>query len=72
MEDTPYGVIQYARIPAPYISVLQNDTDVENDYLEPEIVTQPAHGTLNIYCNGQFSYIPAPNYFGPDSFTYKV
>jgi hypothetical protein len=35
-------------------------------------VTDPAHGTLALQSDGSFTYTPAANYFGQDSFTYKV
>ena len=50
--------------------VLSNDTDVENDPLTAEVVTAPAHGTLTLSANGSFTYTPALNYNGPDSFVY--
>ncbi|MFO1022809.1 MAG: Ig-like domain-containing protein [Planctomycetales bacterium] len=38
------------------------------------IFTNPSHGTLSSFnaTAGTVLYTPAPNYFGPDSFTYKV
>ena len=35
-------------------------------------VTDPAHGSLTLSSDGSFSYVPALNYSGPDSFTYKA
>ena len=32
----------------------------------------PSHGTLTLNSNGSFTYTPAVNYAGPDSFTYQV
>jgi hypothetical protein len=32
----------------------------------------PVHGTLNLTAGGAFSYIPAPGYFGLDSFSYNA
>lgn len=57
------------------IPVLSNDTDVD-DVLTGSmiiIVAQPAHGTLAINTTtGKVIYTPAPNYYGSDSFTYKL
>src|SRR4029079_15446218 len=53
-------------------SVLSNDTDAENDQLTAQQVTGPAHGTLTLNTNGTFTYTPANNFTGPDSFTYKA
>src|SRR5262249_43150971 len=52
--------------------VLGNDTDVDGDPLAAVLVGGPAHGTLSLNSNGSFSYTPAANYNGPDSFTYKA
>ena len=52
--------------------VLANDTDVENGALTAALVSGPAHGTLVFNANGSFTYTPAANYNGPDSFTYKA
>jgi gliding motility-associated-like protein len=57
------------------IPVLANDTDVDNALTGSmiNIVTQPAHGTLIINTTtGAVQYTPNPNYFGSDSFTYKL
>lgn len=34
--------------------------------------TNPSHGTLTMAANGTFTYIPAANYMGGDSFTYTA
>lgn len=52
--------------------VLANDTDVENDALTARLVSQPAHGTVTLNPNGSFTYAPALNYNGPDSFVYTA
>jgi uncharacterized repeat protein (TIGR03803 family)/VCBS repeat-containing protein len=56
----------------PLRGVLTNDTDVNGDPLTALQVTGPAHGTLTLSPNGSFTYTPAANYFGPDSFTYRA
>ncbi|MBA4056346.1 MAG: hypothetical protein C0490_16645, partial [Marivirga sp.] len=57
------------------IPVLSNDTDAD-DVLKGSmivIVTQPAHGMLAVNTStGNVTYTPAPNYYGSDSFTYKL
>lgn len=45
--------------------------DVDNNPVTYTVVTKPAHGTLS-GTGWDLYYTPAPNYFGPDSFTYKV
>ena len=52
--------------------VLANDNDVENNTLTAVKVSDPDHGTLTLNSDGSFTYVPAANYNGPDSFTYKA
>jgi VCBS repeat-containing protein len=52
--------------------VLGNDSDVDGDTLTSILVSGPAHGALTLNSDGSFTYTPAANYNGPDSFTYKA
>jgi VCBS repeat-containing protein len=52
--------------------VLANDTDLDGDILTAVKLTDPLHGTLTLNSNGSFTYTPASNYFGADSFTYEA
>jgi VCBS repeat-containing protein len=52
--------------------VLANDSDPNNDPLTAIKVTNPSHGTVTFNANGSFTYMPAANYSGVDSFTYKA
>jgi len=52
--------------------VLANDTDVDGGTLSAVLVSQPTHGSLTLNSNGSFTYVPAANYNGTDSFTYKA
>ena len=64
-EDTPLNV------PAP--GVLSNDSDLDGpNSLTASKVSDPAHGYLSFNSDGSFSYTPAINYYGSDSFTYRV
>jgi VCBS repeat-containing protein len=63
-EDTPLTVA------AP--GVLGNDTDPDGDTLTAALVSGPSHGTLTLNPDGSFTYTPAADYNGPDSFTYKA
>jgi len=53
-------------------SLLANDFDPDGDPLTVQQVLDPLHGTLILSTNGQFTYTPAPNYFGEDTFSYSV
>src|SRR5206468_245490 len=52
--------------------VLANDSDLDGDALTATVVTGPSHGLLTLNSDGSFTYIPAANYNGPDSFTYRA
>jgi uncharacterized delta-60 repeat protein len=52
------------------LGVLGNDTDQEGNHLTVSSSTDPAHGTLETFTDGSFTYTPDPGYTGPDSFTY--
>lgn len=57
-------------IPAP--GVLGNDNDPNGDPLTAVKQSDPSHGSVTLNSNGGFTYIPALNYYGSDSFTYKA
>ena len=52
--------------------VLRGDTDPNGDALAAVLESGPSHGTLNLASNGSFTYTPAGNYDGSDSFTYRA
>jgi len=52
--------------------VLANDSDVEGQTLTAELDTDAHNGTLNLAADGSFTYLPDVDFFGEDSFTYKV
>jgi VCBS repeat-containing protein len=53
--------------------VLLNDTDAEGDDLSVVLVNPPAHAaSFTLNADGSYSYTPAVNYNGADSFTYKA
>src|SRR5262249_53967264 len=53
-------------------SVLNNDIDVDGNPLSAILVSGTAHGALTLNADGSFTYTPAANYIGSDSFTYKA
>ena len=54
------------------IDVVFNDTDADNAALTAHIVNSPVHGALSLNLDGTYTYTPALNYLGPDSFTYRA
>ena len=52
--------------------LLGNDTDVEAGSLTATKVSDPDHGTVIVGSDGSFTYTPAVDYTGPDSFSYKA
>ena len=52
--------------------VLANDSDVERQSLTARKVSDPAHGSLTLNADGSFTYTPAVEFFGVDSFTYRA
>jgi VCBS repeat-containing protein len=40
--------------------------------LGSHVVDQPAHGAVTVNADGTFSYTPATDYFGADTFTYRL
>ncbi|TKB23224.1 tandem-95 repeat protein [Desulfopila sp. IMCC35006] len=47
-------------------------SDVEDSNLFYSLVEQAGKGTVSITPDGSFSYIPQPNFYGTDSFTFTV
>ncbi len=52
--------------------VLANDSDDLGLALTAALVDGPAHGTVTLNGDGSFQYVPAENYFGDDTFTYRA
>jgi large repetitive protein len=52
--------------------VLGNDSDPDGNPLNAVPVSGPNRGTLTLNANGSFTYIPATNFNGSDSFTYRA
>jgi VCBS repeat-containing protein len=55
-------------------NVLTNDHDPDGDALTVVTtpVSAPAHGSLVLNADGSYVYTPQSNYYGSDSFTYRV
>lgn len=52
--------------------VLKNDTDLDGDTLTAAVASFPAHGSISLSPDGSFTYTPATEYVGSDTFTYTV
>lgn len=75
VNDAPNAVNDSASTPedaALGVNVLANDSDPESQSLTVSAVTQGAHGTVAVSLGVNVTYTPAPDYFGPDSFTYTI
>jgi CSLREA domain-containing protein len=54
------------------LPLLLNGSDIDGGPLTFIIVSNPAHGSLSAVSGQNVTYTPNPNYFGPDSFTFKI
>ena len=67
-----YSVAEDGTLTRTAPGVLANDVDADGDSLEATTVAGPLHGTLDLNVDGSFTYEPAEEYSGPDSFTYQA
>ena len=78
----PVGGVNNAPVGANAVSVTNEDTpltatlpsatDSDGDTITYTRATSPANGTATVTATGNFTYTPAANYAGPDSFSYTV
>ena len=47
-------------------------SDAQNDALSFSVKTEPMSGTVSVMSNGSFTYTPAANFVGSDSFVFSV
>jgi VCBS repeat-containing protein len=52
--------------------MLVNDSDPDGDTLTAILAAAPSHGDLTVTTDGSFTYIPARDFKGTDTFTYKA
>jgi VCBS repeat-containing protein len=52
--------------------VLANDSDPDGDPLSVVLVSAPSKGSLKLYTDGSFDYLPDENYSGIVTFTYDI
>ena len=53
-------------------NVLGNDYDVDGDALSVTLLTTVTHGCMMLDADGVFHYRPTSDWFGSDSFTYRI
>jgi VCBS repeat-containing protein len=70
--DDAYSIKEDTTLSVAAPGVLGNDSDPDGDALTAALVSGPAHGTLTLNRDASFSYTPAADYNGPDSFAYKA
>ncbi|HEX2293040.1 MAG TPA: tandem-95 repeat protein [Gaiellaceae bacterium] len=70
--DDAYAVDEDGALTVAAAGVLANDDDTEADDLTATLVTGTANGTLALEDDGSFTYAPAANFNGTDSFTYHA
>lgn len=71
VNDT-YSVNEDAELNVPLPGVVQNDIEPDPEILIPVLVTGPSSGTLVLSNCGDFMYVPDPDYYGTDTFTYRA
>lgn len=68
-----FGVLEDAQLDSRRIgSLLANDRDHEGAALLLDVITTPAHGSVQLLGQGHFLYTPAPDFHGTDRLTYRV
>ncbi len=70
--DDHFSATEETALSVPAPGVLANDSDAEGQALTATLVTSPGHGSLTFNANGSFTYTPAADYTGADSFTYRT
>src|SRR5262249_25619833 len=68
-----YSVLEDNTLTVPVATgVLANDSDADGDPLTAQLVASLSHGSLTLSADGSFTYTPAANFNGTDTFTYKA
>lgn len=67
-----YSVPQNGTLNIGKPGVLANDSGINGRPLTASVEKAPEHGTLELNSDGSFSYKPATNYTGSDSFMYRA
>jgi VCBS repeat-containing protein len=70
--DDSYTTNQNTTLNVVVPGVLGNDTDADGDALTASLETAPGNGSLTLYLDGSFEYIPDAGFTGTDTFTYAA
>jgi VCBS repeat-containing protein len=70
--DDAYVVSEDGILTVPGAGVIANDTDPDDNGLTAVLLQASTQGTLVLNPNGTFTYTPAANFHGVDSFSYLV
>jgi VCBS repeat-containing protein len=70
--DDAYSVAEDGVLTVAARGVLINDTDFDPSILTAILEVGPANGTLVLNADGSFTYTPAANFHGTDTFTYTA
>jgi VCBS repeat-containing protein len=75
VNDAPIAVDDTATTPedtAVVLNLVANDSDVDSSTLSVVSLSAPLHGSAVLNADGTVTYTPDANYFGTDSFTYRI
>jgi VCBS repeat-containing protein len=70
--DDAYSTDEDTQLTVAAPGVLANDSDPDGDELTATLVSGPTNGTVTLNADGSFTYTPAANFNGTDSFTYEA
>ena len=71
-QNDEYNTQQNTQLVVTAPGVLGNDNDPDGNPITTVLGTTVTHGTLSLNSNGGFTYTPANNFNGSDSFTYRA
>jgi hypothetical protein len=70
--DDAYSVVENTLLTVAAPGVMANDVEVDADNMVVTLVSNVAHGKLVLLGDGSFTYQPAPDFFGTDTFVYRL
>lgn len=70
--DDEYSVLEDGLLEVAAPGVLANDIEVDLDNMVVSLVTNVEHGSLVLLGDGSFTYQPEPDFYGTDTFVYKL